>query len=70
MVTDAQKKARNKWDAANMTMLRCKIRKTEAEAFEKECQRRGTTRNAVMLAAIRRFMAEADSAYTSDDLES
>ena len=56
MVTENQKRSRNKWDAANMTVLGCKVRKDKAEAFKAACAAAGTTVNAVFSAAIDDFM--------------
>lgn len=54
--TDAQRRAQNKYDAANMTVLGCKVRRDEAEAFKEACRAAGTTPNAVFRDAIQRFM--------------
>lgn len=56
--TDAQRRADNKYAAKNLTVVGCKLRKEEAAAFDEECKRRGTTKNAVLKAAIDRFMEE------------
>lgn len=68
MVSDIQKKARNKWDSNNMTVLGCKIRKEDAEAFKELCQMRGTTPNAVFRQAIEDFMLR-DKAASAVDAE-
>jgi len=60
-LTDAKKRSNNKWDAANMTVLGCKVRKDEAERFKAVCKERGTTVNAVFRAAMVEFM---DADYT------
>ncbi len=57
MVSEGQKRARNKWDSKNMVVLGCKVLKGEAEAFRAECKRRGTSPNAVFKQAINSFMA-------------
>lgn len=51
MVTRAKRANNNKWDAANMTVLGCKIRKDKAEEFKTACKLAGTTPNAVFRAA-------------------
>lgn len=56
MVSEKQKAWRNKWDAANMTVLGCKVRKEKAERFKEACRRAGTTPNAVFLEAINRVL--------------
>lgn len=55
---EAKRRANNKWDAANMTVVGCKIRKDRAEQFKAACKRNGTTPNAVFMAAIEKFMEE------------
>lgn len=62
MVSDAQKRARDKWDTKNMYVLTFKIKREEADAFKDKCDRLGVTRSAVLHEAIRRFMAEAEPA--------
>lgn len=57
-VSEQQKKARNKWDAANMTVLGCKVRMDKAEKFKAACRDAGTTPNAVFTEAIDSFMDE------------
>lgn len=55
-LTDSKRRANNKWDAANMTVLGCKIRKDKAEEFKAACKAAGTTPNAVFTSAINNFM--------------
>lgn len=57
MVSDTQKKARIKWDSANMTNLSCKLRKDRAAEFKELCWQRGTTPNAVFRLVIDQFMS-------------
>ena len=58
MVSEVQRKARNKWDSNNMSVLGCKVRKEKAEAFKAACRDAGTTPNAVFTAAMDQFMLE------------
>lgn len=58
MPSEKQKRYRNKWDAANMAVLGCKIRKEKAEQFKAACKAAGTTPNAVFAAAIDEFLSE------------
>ena len=60
---ESKRKANNKWDAANMTVLGCKIRKNKADQFKAACKRNGTTPNAIFVAAIERFMAEHEAGH-------
>lgn len=55
-LTDAKRRANNKYIAEHMTVLGCKIRKDKAEAFKQACKDAGTTPNAVFTAAINAFM--------------
>lgn len=57
-LTEAKRKANNKYIAANMTVLGCKIRKDKAEQFKAACKSAGTTPNAVFTGAIDDFMNE------------
>lgn len=46
--SEAQKKASLKWDKENMTVLGCKVRKAQAEAFKSYCTNQGKTSNMVL----------------------
>ena len=58
MVTRAKRATNNKWDAANMTVLGCKVKREYADAFREACRLAGTSPNAVFKAAIDEFMRE------------
>jgi len=58
MLTDSKRKANNKYIAANMTVLGCKVRKERAEEFKAACRAAGTTPNAVFTQALNDFMEE------------
>ena len=47
MTTDAQKRARDKWNKENMTVQVCNVTKTKKQAFKDACTRAGTNPNAV-----------------------
>ena len=66
-MTDAQRRANQKWDRANNTVLGCKLRKEEAEAFKAACREDGTTPNAVFLSALRNYMAKRNSRGGPDE---
>ena len=55
-LTDAQRRANNKYIAAKMTVLGCKVRKDEAEAFKAACKAADTSPNAVFRKAMLDFM--------------
>ena len=60
-ISEARKRANNKWTAANMAVLGCKVRKDKAEDFKTACKMSGTSPNAVFIAAIDQFMAQRDN---------
>lgn len=55
-VSNAQKRARDKWDAANMSHIACKLRKDTAERFKQYAQEHGTTPNALLREYIMRLL--------------
>lgn len=57
-VKESKRQANNRWDAANMTVLGCKVRKEKAEQFKTVCKSAGTTPNAVFTTAMDDFMEE------------
>lgn len=57
-LTDAKRRANNKYIAEHMTVLGCKVKKEEADAFRAACAARGTTVNAVFRRAMDDFMGQ------------
>ena len=57
-VSRAKRANNNKWDAENMKVLGCKVRKDKAERFQELCKQHGTTVNAVFTAAMDEFMKQ------------
>lgn len=57
-LTDAKRRANNKYIKENMTTLGCKMRKDDAAAFKIACNIMGTTPNAVFRRAVDAFMAD------------
>lgn len=55
-ISDKKKRSNAKWDAANMTTVGVKMRRTEAERFAAAAKANGTTRNAILLAAAREYV--------------
>ena len=47
-VSESQKKARDKWDAENMTTIGCKLKKEQADRFKAYAASQGTTANALL----------------------
>lgn len=56
MVSDAKKNANRKWDAANMTQLKCSVKRDKAAEFRAACAEDGTTVSAVLLQAVNDYM--------------
>lgn len=65
MVTRAKRASNNKWDAENMQVLACKIRRDRAETFKAACKLEETTPNEVFRKAIDRFLEE--HGYTGEE---
>ena len=57
-LTEAKRRANNKYIAANMTTLGVKVRRDKAEKFKAACRDAGTTPNAVFTEAIDSLMDE------------
>lgn len=56
-LTDAKRRANNKYIAKTMTVMGCKVRRAEADAFRAACKAGGTTPNAVFRRAMQDYMA-------------
>lgn len=57
-LTDAKRRANNKYIKEHMATLGCKVRKAQAEEFKLICKATGTTPNAVFRAAMEDYIAE------------
>lgn len=55
-VSEAKRATNDRWDAANMVTLGCRMRRTLADEFREACREAGTNPNAVFRAAIDEFM--------------
>ena len=58
MVTQKKRASNNKWDAANMTVLGCKVRRDYADRVRACCETNGDTVNAVLRAALDRYLEQ------------
>ena len=56
MLTDAQKRTRNKWDAENMSVISCKLRRDVAERFKDAARAAETTPNELIRGWISNFL--------------
>ena len=74
--TDAQKRAQNKYDAANYTMIGCKVRRDYADAVRRACAAAGITPAAAVRAALDKILLQynngrqdpAENPITHDEL--
>ena len=57
-VSDAKKASNRKWDAENMAVMCCRVRKTYADAVKEKAAREGTTVNAILKAALDDFLGD------------
>ena len=55
-VSEAKKKANNKWDAANMQNLSVKVRRDYADQIRAKAAEKGTTIGAILRKALDDFM--------------
>lgn len=56
MPTDAQSRARNKWDAENMSVISCKLKREIAESFKAAAKSNGTTPNELIRGWIAAYL--------------
>lgn len=58
MPTDTQRRARNKWDAENMSVISCKLKREIAERFKAAAKSNGTTPNELIRGWIAVYLFE------------
>lgn len=56
MPSESQKRARDKWDATNMTLVSCKMRRDLADEFKSAAKANGTTPSALIRGWIDGYM--------------
>ena len=56
MPTDTQRRARNKWDAENMSVISCKIKREIADGFKATARANGTTPNELIRVWISNYL--------------
>lgn len=59
-VTRAKRAANDKWDAANMKHIACKVRKEDADAFKKYADERNTNPNALLKGFVYRCIGKEE----------
>lgn len=58
MPTEAQKRSRGKWDAKNMAVISCKLKRETAESFKLAAKANGTTPNELFRGWIAEYLAD------------
>lgn len=58
MPTEAQRRSRGKWDAKNMAVISCKLKREIAENFKAAAKSRGTTPNELIRGWIAEYLAD------------
>ena len=58
--TEAQKRARMKYDAEKMSTISCRVSRTKADRFRKACEQLGTTQYAVLKEAVEAAIEKAE----------
>ncbi len=56
MPSEAQKRTRDKWDAENMSVISCKLKREIAENFKTAAKSRGTTPNELIRGWIAAYL--------------
>jgi len=59
-VSESQKKSRDKWDKANMSVLGCKVKREQAEKFKSHAEINGTTANALLKDFVLKTIGETE----------
>lgn len=65
-VPESKRKANDRWDKSNMSILSCKVRKREAELFRLRAAAEGMSANAVLADYVRSYI-HVDNGPTDTD---
>ncbi len=57
-MSETQKRARDRWDKKNMTVVGCKVTKSKAQAFREACAAAGTNPNTVFSKVIDKWIGK------------
>ena len=68
-VSEAQKRASNKYNREHMATLGCKVKKEHAERFKQYAAEKGTTSNAMLSRYVLDCIGENNSKLASDRTE-
>ena len=66
-ISKAKRDANNKWDAANMAVLGCKVKKEQAERFKQHAAQQGTTANNLLKGFVLSYIGENDTGETGNN---
>lgn len=66
-MNDAQRKARDKWDSANMAYQTVKVSKALLESFREACKARGDKVNTVLRHAMEAYVRESELLTTENE---
>ena len=66
-MNDARRKARDKWDAANMAYQTVKVNKVLLESFREVCKARGDKVNTVLRRAMEAYVQESEHPSTESE---
>lgn len=55
-VPESKRKANDRWDKSNMSILSCKVRKQEAEQFRARAAEEGMSPNAILAGYVRSYI--------------
>jgi len=66
-VSDAQKRAANKYIKEHMSTLACKVRKEQAVAFKAHCERQGSTSNTILKEFVLGCIGERDTSQEATE---
>lgn len=64
--TDAQRRANNKWDYKNRTVIGCKVDRETAERYKAHCAAKRTTVNAEIKSFVLDSLGETEAAGADD----
>lgn len=66
-ISRAKRAANNKWDASNMKLVACKIKKEQAEKFSQYAKDNGTTSNALLKGFILSCIGDDNTEQNKDE---
>ena len=66
-ISRAKRAANNKWDAENMKLVACKIKKEQAEKFSQYAKDNGTTSNALLKGFILSCIGDDNAEQNKDE---